>query len=85
MPAPTRKLLIGPLVWNNNSQLFKRISEFVQKGIIINVISFAAVSFGLWAIIYASGYPNSRQRIVVIAAAFRDFRITLKYVGARIV
>ena len=33
----------------------------------------------------ANGYPNSKQRIVVIPAAFSDFKITLKYVGLRIV
>ena len=50
-PVLTRKLFTGPLVWNSKSQLFKRIREFVQNGIISRVIILDAVSFGFLAII----------------------------------
>ena len=48
-PLHWRKVLMGPLVWNRSSQLFRRISELVQKGIMMSIISREATSGGLRA------------------------------------
>ena len=49
IPAHWRKVFTGPLVWKRSSQLFSRIRELVQKGIMMSMISLEATSGGLRA------------------------------------